>query len=94
MSTSAHGHDYLAVILVGVGSCWGRSPNKETAIKTALRVYKQDAGSVYKIRKGDEVIVNVIDVAPHNEVHWTNRGVFVGDERLDRQIEQVHRSVP
>lgn len=94
MSTTAHGADYLAVILVGVGSCWGRSPDKETAIKTAVRVYKKDAGSVFKIRKGDKVTVNVIDVAPHDQVTWDSRGVWVGDERLDRKIEQVERLVP
>jgi hypothetical protein len=94
MSTSAHGTDYLAVILVGVGSCWGRSPNKEMAIKNCLRAYKQDAGSIFKIAKGDEVIVNVIDVAPHDEVSWDNRGIWVGDQKLERKIEQVHRSVP
>lgn len=44
--------DYLCVILVGTGSCWGRSAGKEEAIKLALRAYKQDAGSIFKIRKG------------------------------------------
>jgi len=90
----AEKHDYLAVILVGVGSTWGRSPDKEKAIKTALRVYKQDAGSVFVIKKGDPVTVNVVDVAPHDEVWWDNRGVYAGDQKLDREIERVDRVVP
>jgi hypothetical protein len=81
--------DYLAVIMVGVGSCWGRSPDRSAAIKNAIRAYKQDAGSIFKISKGDEIIVNVVDVAPHNEVWWDSRGIWVGEERLDRKIEQV-----
>jgi hypothetical protein len=89
--------DYVAVILVGGGSAWGRHSKKETAIKTALEVYKKDWGKVFVIRKGDEVVVNVIDVHPHNEVNWDHQGWWakVGDgyEKLERKIEHVHRSV-
>jgi hypothetical protein len=77
-----------------VGSCWGRSPDKEKAIKNCLHAYKQDAGTIFKIAKGDEVVVNVVDVSPHNQVWWDNRGVWVGEEKLDRKIEQINRSVP
>jgi hypothetical protein len=90
-------HDYLAVILVGGGSAWGRDPDKETAIKTALRIYKKDWGKVFVIKKGDEVVVNVMDVHPHDEITFDHQGWWakVGDdyERLDRKIEYVHRSV-
>lgn len=86
--------DYLAVILVGVGSCWGRSPDKEAAVKNALRIYKKDAGSMFKIRKGDKVVVNVVEVSPHDEVSWETDGLWADGEKLDRKIEQEHRIVP
>jgi len=90
--------DYLAVILVGGGSAWGRHSDKEKAIKTALRIYKQDWGKVFVIKKGDDVVLNVMDVHPYNEVTFDHRGWWVkdGDEYklLDRKIEHVNRSVP
>ena len=44
--------DYLAVILVGGGSAWGRSHSKDEAIKNALRAYKRDWGTLFKIGQG------------------------------------------
>ena len=90
-------HDYLAVILVGGGSAWGRAPEKEIAIKNALRSYKRDWGKVFKINKGQSVVINVMDVHPHDEITFDHQGWWakVGDEyeRLDRKIEYVHRDV-
>jgi hypothetical protein len=84
--------DYLAVIFIGAGSCWGRDKNRDTAVKAAIRVYRSDVGSIYKIRKGDKIVVNVLDVAPHDEVRWTDHGFFVGDDKLDRKIEHVRHT--
>jgi hypothetical protein len=86
--------DYLAVIWMGLWSCWGRDPSKEKAIKMALSYYKREGGSVFKIKKGDEVTVNVVDIAPHDEVWWDGRGFWVGEEKLDRKIEPITRTVP
>jgi hypothetical protein len=86
--------DFLAVILIGTGSVWGRDSDKETAIKNALRSYKRDAGTIFKISKGDDVVVNVVDVFPHDEVTWDHSGFAAGSEKIDRPIEQVHREVP
>ena len=96
MSTPAQGTDYLAVILIAGGSSWGRHPDKAKAIKAALRIYKADWGKLFKIRKGDEVVVNVVDVFPHNEVRFGDRGFWIGDsdEKLDRKIEHVTAMVP
>jgi len=90
--------DYLAVILVGGGSAWGRSHSKDEAIKNALRAYKRDWGTLLKIAKGDQVVLNVLDVAPHDQVSWDHQGWWgkVGDdyEKLDRKIEHIERRVP
>lgn len=90
-------HDYLAVILIAGGSAWGRSPDKQAAIKNCLKVYKQDWGKLFKIRKGDVVSINVIDVHPHGDVTWDHQGWWakVGDEYklLDRKVEHVHATV-
>lgn len=86
--------DYIATILIAGGSSYGRSPNKDEAIKAALRIYKADWGKVFNIKKGDKVVVNVVDVFPHKEVAWDNRGFWVGDEPVTRKIEKIERRVP
>ena len=49
-------HDYLAVILIGGGSSWGRSPDKEEAIRRAIANYR-DWDVYYKVAN-TEVIIN------------------------------------
>lgn len=93
MDTSVH--DYLAVIFIAGGSSWGRSPKKEEAIKNAVRIYKSDWGKLFKIKRGDNVVVNVLDVFPHDQVAWDSRGFWTGDdEKLDRKVEIINRIVP
>lgn len=86
--------DYIATILIGGGSSYGRSHDKEEAIKTCLRIFKADWGKMFGIKKGAPVTVNVVDVFPHNEVAWDPRGFWVGDEPLTRKIEKIERRVP
>lgn len=86
--------DYLAVIFVSCGGgSWGRSPDKHKAIANAVRIYRADWGKIAKIKKGDEVAVNVVDVAPHDTVWWDARGFWVGDVKLDRPIEVVRHII-
>ena len=86
-------HDYIAIILIGCGSCWGRDKDKETAIKTAVRVYKRDAGSIFKIKKGDQVKINIIDVYPHDEVRWDDLGIWLDGQKLEKPVEVVTRTL-
>jgi hypothetical protein len=94
-------HDYLAVILIGGGSSWGRSPDKEEAIRGAIRNYR-DWDSIYKVSDTD-VVVNIIDVKGYDQCSW---GAYPGGwlrgkneatgetENIDRQIESVKRHTP
>jgi hypothetical protein len=89
----AEEHDYLAVILVGGGSVYGRAANRERAIANAIKIYKSDIGEILEIKRGDEVVVNVIDVAPHDEIDWDYTGFYVGQMKIDRPVEIVRRSI-
>jgi|KBSMisStaDraftv2_1062788.scaffolds.fasta_scaffold00048_58 hypothetical protein len=91
-------HDYLAVILIGGGSSWGRSPDKEEAIRRAIANYR-DWDVYYKVAN-TEVIINVTDVQGYSTVAWNDRGMHgkneaTGkDETIDRPIERVTRTTP
>lgn len=86
---------------MGGGSSWGRSPEKETAIKNAITALKD--WHVYFNVSGIEVTVNVIDVQgygscswggyPGGYVHGTNEATGV-DEAIKRPIDHVKQMTP
>lgn len=92
--------DWLAFILIGAGSSYGRGPDKEEAIKNAIRSLR-DFSSLYKVADVD-VVLNVIDVQGYDTVTWAHDGVFgrpegkpeAKAERIDREIERVERHTP
>jgi hypothetical protein len=90
--------DYLAYILIGTGSSWGRSENKETAIEFAIRSLK-DWNKFYEV-SNKEVTVRVIDVDGYDSVNWEYddvRGRKPEDttfEKIDRPIERISRKTP
>jgi len=86
--------DYLAIILCGGGSAWGRSPDKAEAVKGALKVYKRDWGSLFKITKGDEVKINIVDVYPHDEVSWGSDGFYADGAKITPKVEHLTALVP
>lgn len=87
--------DYLAFVLIGGGSSWGRSPNKEIAIDNCMRSLR-DWETYFKI-EGQTMKVNVMDVDGYDTVVWEGRGVFgknPGDEKmtkLERDIEVIDK---
>lgn len=93
MTMNAKEHDYLAVIFVGGGSAYGRAADREKAIANAMKIYKSDFGQIFKIKRGDSVVVNVIDVTPHDEISWDETGFYVGLMKLDRRIDVVRRAI-
>jgi hypothetical protein len=93
--------DYLAIIPIGGGSSWGRSPDKEEAIKNAVNAFR-DWGVYYDV-SGIEVTINVIDVQGYGECSWGGHpgGHIHGanettgsDEAIKRPIEHVKRITP
>ena len=98
MRTITNNEDYLAIIPIGAGSSWGRSPDKEVAIKNAVTALKD--WTVYYDLSGVEITINVIDVMGYGTVVWDNRGVhgkneMTGiDETITRPIEHVKRVTP
>ena len=94
-------HDYLAVILIGGGSSWGRSPDKETAIKRAITALR-DWTAYYQL-SNTEVTINVIDVQGFGDCSWGGHteGWMHGiseatgqSEAIKRPVEQVKRQTP
>lgn len=93
-------HDYLAFILIGAGSSYGRSPRKEEAIKTAI----QSLGDWRHLFKVDDVdvTINVVDVNGYDTVLWGPDGIFgvpegqphTKHERVVAPIEKVTRHTP
>ena len=74
--------DYLAVLTVnGVGS-WGRDKDKDKAVKTAVRIFKLDFKSVFKLTPGKKLKVDVLDVTGHDTVTWDATGFYTKSEKL------------
>lgn len=94
-------NDYLAIIPIGGGSSWGRAPDKEAAIKRAIKSLKD--WNVYFNLSNVEVTVNVIDVHgysdcswgayPDGYVHGKNEATGI-DEAIKRPIEHVKCTTP
>lgn len=101
INTHTEAHDYLAVILIGGGSSWGRSPDKETAIKNAIASLRD--WEVYFDVSNYEATVNVIDVRGYSKCSWggypggwmhgTNEATG-DDEAIKRPVEVVKRMTP
>lgn len=87
--------DYLAVAFIGVGSSYGRAPEKEKAIENCMRALR-DWNTYYKI-EGHEFTLNVLDVDGWDTVYWGHDGFWgknPGDAKgtkLDIPIEHVKR---
>lgn len=79
--------DFLAVTMIGAGSSWGRSPDKETAIQNCVEYLIEDWSSLYRL-EGMEKTVTVFSVEGHDRVWWDERGIH-GDNSEAPQIEIV-----
>jgi hypothetical protein len=67
--------DFLAVTLIGAGSSWGRSPDKETAIQNCVEHLIEDWSALYLLQ-GMAKTVTVYNVEGHDEVWWDARDVY------------------
>lgn len=90
--------EYLAYILIGGGSAWGRSENKEAAISFAVKSLK-DWQTFYKVEDTD-VTVRVVEITGYDEVVWEYdkiSGKKPGAEKFEpigNPIERVTRHTP
>jgi hypothetical protein len=93
--------DFIAIILIGGGSSYGRAPDKETAIKHALRSLRDWAG-LFKV-DGVEVGINVVDVTGYGDLYWGSypngwlhgtNGETGEEEVIDRPVETVKHFTP
>lgn len=86
--------DYLAVISVsGIGS-WARFPDKEKAISSVIRLFKQDFKSCFKMEKGKQINIDVLDVTGHDTVWWDDRCFYTKDDKpFDGPVERIQRTL-
>lgn len=66
--------DFLAIALIGAGSSWARSPDKERAIQDCVEHLIEDWSDLYRL-EGMVKTVTVFNVEGHNTVWWDERGV-------------------
>lgn len=86
--------DYIAVIFIAGGSSWGRSPDKEKAIKIALSNY-HDWESLFVMSEHD-VPINIWDVSGYDKCWWDyamhgHNTATDKDEDIERKPEIVTR---
>ena len=91
--------EYIAFILIGAGSTWGRSKDKEEAITEALNQLR-GWDQYYDVYDKD-VRVNIMDATGYDEVSWDDDGMYGkregGDgkyENISRPIERITRRSP
>ena len=93
--------DYLAIIPIGGGSSWGRSPDKDAAVQNAIRSLR-DWDSLFDV-SGIEITVNVVDVQGYSDCSWGGHpgGYMYGkneetglDEPVKRPFEKVKVVTP
>jgi hypothetical protein len=83
--------DYLAVILIGGGSSYGRAPDKEKAIAFAVRALR-DWNRLFDVSNVD-VVVNVIDVQGYSDCQWGGHpdGWMRGKSEATGEYEPIKR---
>jgi len=86
--------DYLAVITVnGVGS-WARETDREKAIKNAIRRFKADFNTYFKLEKGKVINIDVLDVTGQDTVWWDDRCFYTkNDKPFDGPVERIERTL-
>jgi len=94
--------DYLAIILIGGGSSYGRASDKETAIKNAITSLR-DWDHLFVVAN-IETTINVYDVTGYSDCSWgnygdkfllgTNEATGAENEPIERKPEVVKRTTP
>lgn len=68
--------DYLAIVSHSYGGgSWARGKDKDDTVKRAARIFRSDWKSIFDIKKGSTVTVNLYDVDGSDEVTWDYQGV-------------------
>ena len=71
--------DYLAIVLIGGGSSYGRGPTEDEAVKLATTYLVSDWKHLYNL-SGAEVKVNLYEVTGNDQVWWDDCGVHADNE--------------
>ncbi len=71
--------DYLAIVLIGGGSSFGRHSDPDEVVSLATEFLVSDWGHLYKL-DGVEVKVNLYDVTGNDQVWWDDCGVHSATE--------------
>lgn len=92
---NAPARDFLAIILIGMGSSYARGPDKDDQIERVVKIAFSDWSSLYDLA-GKEVSVNVYEIPDGiDSVWWDERGVFAeGRKEPLERLELVKREFP
>lgn len=70
---------FLALVLVGAGSCWYYGSTKEAAVEGVKRQLKADWSRLFDFKKGTPLKVNLFDVTElpdKTPVRFSESGVY------------------
>lgn len=68
--------DFLAIVMIGAGSSFGRSDTEIGAVERCRKEAKSFARAFGGFKSGVELPVNVYDVTGFDEVQWGDIGVY------------------
>lgn len=68
--------DFLAIIQINGGSSWARHSSRDKAISNAAKIFKSDWRGLFKLKKGDERTVTVVDATSYDNIYWGYDGIF------------------
>lgn len=80
--------NYLAIALIGAGSSYGRSSDREDAIEICKHRVEQDWSSLYDL-DGQPCGINVFEVPDNERVWWDHAGVH--GENANRESREYER---
>lgn len=86
--------DYLAVISMGGAGSWARDTDKEKAIKSVMRLFRQDFCNYYKLEKGKTINIDLLDVTGHDKVWWDDTGFYTNSKTpFAGPVERIQRTL-
>lgn len=71
--------DFLAIVLIGAGSSYGRASTEDEAVRLATNCLVSDWSHLYNLI-GAEVKVNLYEVTGNDQVWWDDCGVHADNE--------------
>lgn len=89
-------HEFLAIIMIGMGSSFARGPDRDDTIRRVVSIAFSDWRTLFDLSE-KEVSVNVYDVTGRTSIWWDAQGVHSSEDEALGPIppgEVVTRTFP